>query len=160
MKTQISILLIILNFISCKSNNTIQQHITKNQFTTQRDTLIDLKQNLSLYFGSYHEETKLWYNPYIVKNQKKIKLSIGTDYSGYGSELNYSLSPNSRYLVLDGIIKEYVYENEKDSVLHENYTCSIIDIEKVKSVKQMQEDCGGKWNDKNQWVVGEKVIFE
>ena len=146
--------------IACQ-NHAMSHHqtIEKNNFQ-EKDTLIPLNKNISLYFGSYNEEMKLWYNLYIVKNQKKIKLIKGNDYPGFGSELFYALSPNSKFLVLDGVIKDYVFESEKDSVLHENFKCSIIDLEKVKTVRELQQDCDGNWNDANQWISGGKVIFE
>jgi hypothetical protein len=104
---------------------------------------------------------KLWYNLHIINNEKKIKVGKGTEFKGTGSELYSSLSPNAKYVVVDGIIKEYVHESDKDSTLHENYTCAIIDIKKAKIIKQMQQDCDGSWNKKSQWVSsGGKVVFE
>ena len=104
---------------------------------------------------------KLWYNLHIINKNKRVKVDGGTEYKGTGSELFSSLSPDANYVVVDAIIKGYVYENEVDSSLHENYTCAIIDLKKARIVKQMQQDCDGAWNKKSQWVSSAgKVIFE
>jgi hypothetical protein len=60
---------------------------------------------------------------------------------------------------MDNIIKGYV-QTEKDSVLHENYTCIILDVKKAKIVMSMQTDCGGNWNKKNEWENDGKLLFK
>lgn len=160
MRTLIFTFLIYTICIACQNNAVSNHRTTEKTHLGERDTLIPLNKNLSLYFGSYNDEMKLWYNLYIIKNKKKTKLIQGNEYPGFGSELSYSLSPNSQYLVLDGIIKDYVFESEGDSVLHENYKCSIIDLSQVKVVKELQEDCSGSWDENSKWISGGEVIFE
>ena len=160
MKKCISILMILIIFITCGNTVSHQNRDVLNK-TVKKDTLITLNDTLSLYYASYNSPMKLWYNLHIIKKNKRIKLDNGNGYKGTGSELFSSLSPNANYVVVDGIIKEYVHESSKDSTLHENYTCAIIDIQKAKIIKQMQQDCDGSWNKKNQWVSSAgKVIFE
>jgi hypothetical protein len=160
MKKLTYILMILVIFITCGNTVSHRNHYAQNQ-TVKKDTTITLNNNLSLYYASYNSPMKLWYNLHIINNKKKIKVGKGTEFKGTGSELFSSLSPNAKYVVVDGIIKEYVHENDKDSTLHENYTCAIIDIKKTKIIKQMQQDCDGSWNKKSQWVSsGGKVVFE
>ncbi|PIF46482.1 hypothetical protein CLU96_3520 [Chryseobacterium sp. 52] len=160
MRKMTSALMILVLFITCESMVS-QKHHDANSKTVKKDTIITLNNNLSLYYASYDSNMKLWYNLHIIKNKKRIKVGKGTQYNGTGSELFSSLSPNANYVVVDAIIKEYVHESDKDSTLHENYTCAIIDIKKAKVIKQMQQDCDGSWNKKNQWVSsGGKVVFK
>lgn len=160
MKKNIFILMILIIFVTC-GNVVSQKHPDVQNKTAKKDTVIVLNDTLSLYYASYNNPMKLWYNLHIVNKKKRIKVDKGSEYKGTGSELFSKLSPNAKYVVVDGIIKEYVHESAKDSTLHENYTCAIIDLKKAKIIKQMQQDCDGAWNKKNQWVSsGGKVVFE
>jgi hypothetical protein len=89
--------------------------------------------------------------------KNKLKIVLGFDENNY-SETKINISKSKKYFVLDNIIKGYVYM-QNDSVLHENYTCVIVDIMKAKIVYRMQSDCGGEWNTKNQWIYDNKVLF-
>ncbi|KMQ64634.1 hypothetical protein ACM46_10310 [Chryseobacterium angstadtii] len=159
MKKITTVLMILMILITCGNVASSRNHEVQTK-TEKKDTLIALNNNISLYYASYNNNMKLWYNLYIVNKNKRIKIDKGNKYKGTGSELFSSLSPNANYVVVDAIIKDYVHESDKDSTLHENYTCAIIDVKKAKIVKQMQQDCDGSWNKKNQWVSsGGKVVF-
>ncbi|UWX59792.1 hypothetical protein N0B40_15395 [Chryseobacterium oranimense] len=160
MKKITSIVMILIICITCGNTVSRQNHYVQNK-TIKKDTIITLNDTLSLYYASYNSNTKLWYNIYIIKKKKRIKVGKGNEYKGTGSELFSRLSPNANYVVVDAVIKDYVHESDKDSTLHENYTCAIIDLKKVKIVKQMQQDCDGSWNKKSQWISsGGKVVFK
>lgn len=159
MKKITSILMILIICITCGNTFPHRNHYVQNK-TVKKDTLITLNKTWALYYASYNPDMKLWYNLHIINKKKRTKVGKGTEYKGTGSELFSSLSPNSKYVVVDAIIKDYVHESDKDSTLHENYTCAIIDLNKAKIVKQMQQDCDGSWNKKSQWVSsGGKVVF-
>lgn len=152
--------MILIIVIICR-NPVSSKHYHDQNRVEMKDTLITLNDTLSLYYASYNSNMKLWYNLHIINKNKRVKVDGGTEYKGTGSELFSSLSPDANYVVVDAIIKDYVYENEVDSSLHENYTCAIIDLKKARIVKQMQQDCDGAWNKKSQWVSSAgKVIFE
>ena len=160
MKKITSIIMILIICITCGNTASHRDNYVQNK-TVKKDTIIRLNDTLSLYYASYNSDTKLWYNLYIVKKKKRIKVGKGNEYKGTGSELFSKLSPNANYVVVDAVIKDYVHESDKDSTLHENYTCAIIDLKKVKIVKQMQQDCDGSWNKKSQWISsGGKVVFK
>ncbi|KAB1231373.1 hypothetical protein [Chryseobacterium viscerum] len=160
MKQFITILMILVICITCGNTVSHRNHDVQNK-KVKKDTLITLNNTSSLYYASYNSDMKLWYNLYIINKKKKIKVGKGNEYKGTGSELFSRLSPNANYVVVDSIIKDYVYESDKDSTLHENYTCAIIDLKTAKIVKQMQQDCDGSWNKKSQWVSsGGKVVFK
>ena len=109
-----------------------------------------------LVFLKHNKDYNLYSKPRILY-KNKLKLISGFDDNNYsGAQIN--ISNNKKYFVMDNIIKGYIY-TQIDSVLHENYTCVIIDIKNSKIVYQMQTDCGGKWNTKNQWVYDNKVLF-
>lgn len=161
MKKITSILMILIIFITCGNTVSYRNHDVQQNKKVKKDTIIKLNDTLSLYYASYNSSVKLWYNLHIIHKKKKIKVGKGSEFKGTGSELFSSLSPNAKYVVVDGIIKEYVHESAKDSTLHENYTCAILDIKKAKIIKQMQQGCDGSWNKKNQWVSSDgKVIFK
>ena len=156
-----TILFLSLMCLNCKQNNVQKSVDIKLKFNNKKDTLIRLNDTLSLYYASYNKDLKLWYNLSIVNKNDSVRLIKRSDYFGVGSELFHSLSPNAKYAIVDGIIKGYVQESEKDSILHENYTCAIIDLKKIKIISQIQEDCDGSWNAKNQWVSSNgKVVFD
>lgn len=160
MKKLTFMLMILIIFMTC-GNVVSQKHHDGQNKTVKKDTLIALNDNVSLYYASYNSNMKLWYNLHIINKKKKIKVGKGSKFNGTGSELFSRLSPNAKYVVVDGIIKEYVHESATDSTLHENYTCAIIDLKKAKIVKQLQQDCDGSWDKKNQWVSsGGKVVFK
>ncbi|KXH84966.1 hypothetical protein [Chryseobacterium kwangjuense] len=159
MKKITSILMILVICITCGNTASHRNHEVQDK-TIKKDTTIVLNDTFSLYYASYNSPMKLWYNLHIINKKKKIKVGKGSEFKGTGSELFSSLSPNANYVVVDAIIKEYVHESDKDSTLHENYTCAIIDLKKAKIIKQMQQDCDGSWNKKSQWVSsGGKVVF-
>src|SRR5690606_3472338 len=118
MKSRLIIFTILLQFISCNSQE-------KNELLNDSDALkhktIELTNKFSLYFEKYNNELELWYNPYLIKGKDTIRIE-GYSYDN-GSELQINISPNKNYIVLDNIIKGYVYESEQDSILHENYGC-------------------------------------
>ncbi|MGQ7854370.1 hypothetical protein ACUN24_08985 [Pedobacter sp. WC2501] len=158
MKEFTGMLMILIVFICGTTASVIHPNV---QHKTQKaDTTIILNDTLSLYYGSYNRTMKLWYNLHIINKKKRLKVGKGTGYNGTGSELFAALSPNAKYVVVDAIIKGYVYQTDQDSSLHENYACAIIDINKATIIKQMQQDCDGAWNKKNQWVSSSgKVVF-
>lgn len=158
MKEFTGMLMILIVFICGTTASVIHPNV---QHKTQKaDTTIILNDTLSLYYGSYNRTMKLWYNLHIINKKKRLKVGKGTGYNGTGSELFAALSPNAKYVVVDAIIKGYVHQTDQDSSLHENYACAIIDINKATIIKQMQQDCDGAWNKKNQWVSSSgKVVF-
>lgn len=113
--------------------------------------------NYRLVFLEKNPKTHLYSHPRLLLDgrMKKIK--------GY-SEFNFAdekvqVSANKRYLVMDHIIQGYVHDGT-DSTWHENYTCVIVDTRKQQVVHTMQSDCSGEWNNKNQWISADKVIFD
>jgi hypothetical protein len=130
---------------------------TQKGFLVKKDTLIAINTSVYLSFDTYDTRFKLWYNPYIIKQGKKIKIS---DYNYVnGSELSVKVSPNKRFVLFDEISKGFVYVSETDSVLEENYFCVVIDVDSVNIVYRSQSDCGGEWNDNNQLVSDENILF-
>ncbi|MDQ1096634.1 MULTISPECIES: hypothetical protein [Chryseobacterium] len=159
MKKSAFIIMILGICITCGNTVSRRNHEVQNTMV-KKDTIVPLNDTVSLYYASYNSNMKLWYNLYIVKKNKRIKVGKGNEYKGSGSELFSRLSPNANYVVVDSVIKDYVHESDTDSTLHENYTCAIIDLKKAKIIRQMQQDCDGSWNKKNQWVSsGGKVVF-
>lgn len=165
MKTITISLLFFVSVASCKNskqqNHLLTKNIPKKEIIENKDTIIVLNDSLSIYYATYNPSMKLWYNLYIIKNKSRKKLSSDNKYQGVGSELFSSLSPNAKYVVVDAINKDYVFESANDSVLHENYSCNIINLNTAKIIKTMQEDCSGEWNKKNEWISNDgKIIFK
>ncbi len=112
--------------------------------------------NYKIVFLKFNKEYNLYSNPKILYKGfiKEIK-----DYNNDNFTSNkIKISKNKKYLVMDYIIKGYV-QTQNDSILHENYTCILIDIKKSKIILHMQSDCDGNWNYMNQWVSDNKIIF-
>jgi hypothetical protein len=115
-----------------------------------------ISSDYELVFLKYNKDYNLYSKPRILY-KNKLKIVSGFDDNNY-SEAQINISNNKKYFVLDNIIKGYVYM-QNDSILHENYTCVIIDIKNSKIVYRMQTDCAGVWNTKSQWVYGNKILF-
>jgi len=158
-------------FISCNSQINKQLHLIKytNQIEStplvaitvqisQKDTLVKISADWAMLFLRYDEKMELWYEPYIVDLNNNDTIKIKNYNYENGSIPEIIVSPNVKYFVLDNIIKGYV-ETEEGEKLYENYTCMIIDVENANSIMTMQEHCGGKWNNENNWVSGDEIIF-
>lgn len=110
----------------------------------------------TLVFLKFDKAQNLYSQPKIIYKGKASAIS-DFNLENYTSK-KIKVSKNKKFFVMDNIIKGYVY-TQNDSVLHENYTCVIVDVQKQKIVFEMQSDCGGSWNCKNQWVNNGKVLF-
>jgi hypothetical protein len=116
-----------------------------------------VNKDYSIVFLKYDKTYKLYASPRVLWQNKLIKIK-DFDEDNF-SDISFNIAPNKKYVVMDNIIKGYV-QTEKDSVLHENYTCIILDVKKAKIVMSMQTDCGGNWNKKNEWENDGKLLFK
>jgi hypothetical protein len=116
-----------------------------------------VNKDYSIVFLKYNKAFKLYASPRILWQNKLIKIK-NFDEDNF-SDVKINIAPNKKYIVMDNIIKGYVH-TEKDSVLHENYTCVILDVKKAKIIMSMQTDCGGEWNKKNEWGNNGKLLFK
>lgn len=119
--------------------------------------LVPISKNCQLGFRSYNAEFGLYQQPYILQDGIKKNINNYSSDNFSGGEI-LAISPNKRFLVMDNIIKGYVEDGETKQ-LHENYLCVIVDVRRQKVVWQMQSDCSGSWNARNEWVSGGKIIF-
>jgi hypothetical protein len=110
----------------------------------------------SIVFLKFNKSYNLYSSPRILWQNKLVKIKNFEEDNFAGTKLK--VAPNKKYVVMDNIIKGYVH-TEKDSMLHENYTCVILDIKKAKIIMSMQTDCGGDWNKKNEWENDGKLLF-
>lgn len=159
-KFYLAILLLVLNSTFLYSQ---KKRINRSLPKFSADTLIELRGNTILTF----DKTKVlsdsihyfFSNATLHVGARKTKI-YNSNYSQPYSELNIALSPNHRYMLLDRIEYGFVYINENDSVLHQNYFCDIIDVRNAKIKLSLQSDCDGFWNNKNQFVKPDgKVLF-
>lgn len=111
----------------------------------------------SIVFLKFNKAFNLYSSPRILRQSKLIKIKDFDEHNFSGVKIN--IAPNKKYIVMDNIIKGYV-QTEKDSLLHENYTCVILDVKKAKIIMSMQTDCGGEWNKKNEWENDGKLLFK
>ena len=119
--------------------------------------LHEITKEYQLGFMSYDREFEMYQKPILKKGKNILKIN-GYDDSNFSDGNVISISPNNKFIVLDYISKGYVeHNNEKE--LYENYFCVIIDLIKHKVVAQLQSDCGGEWNNNNQFVSNGKIVF-
>ena len=155
---RIIIILGIIAVVADTCGQTTKKQDTNHNTVSREDTLIKLSKTHGILYLKYDKELGLWYEPCIIDFKNNDTLKIKNFSYENGSELHFRLSPNKKYVVIDNIIKGYV-EIEDDEELYENYMCAILDIINANTVMTMQEDCGGEWNGKNEWISGGKVIF-
>lgn len=117
--------------------------------------------NCNLGFLKYDKEMDLYYLPYLIKNGKSLPIKNYNHDNGCDlGSMNSSVSSNGKYFIIGNIIKGYVDDGIKKR-LHENYLCSIVDIEGDSIVVgSLQERCSGTWNNKNQFIFENEIVFE
>ena len=115
-----------------------------------------INKEYSIVFLKFNKTFKLYSSPRILWQNKLIKIKDFDDNNFSGGKIQ--IAPNKKYVVMDNIIKGFI-QKEKDSILHENYTCVLINVNKAKIITSMQTDCGGKWNTKSGWENDGKLIF-
>ena len=121
---------------------------------------LKITDQIELIFLTYNEEFNLYSDPRLIKNgvTSKIKGYEDTTYTGIYA-IDIKISENKHYVKMDAISKGYVELSDKDSILHENYQCVIIDIKKSKVVWSGVRKCDGEWKD-NQWISHGQVEFD
>lgn len=119
---------------------------------------VPITKTYTLGFSAYNKEFQMYQKPFILMGKKKYKIQ-GYDNENYSGGSILSVSPNKKYIVLDYISKGYV-DDGTNKTLYENYLCVIVDVSKKLVVKEMQEDCGGNWNENNEWVNNGQLIFD
>ncbi len=116
-----------------------------------------ISNHCTLIFERFDKGNKLYANPYLLLKNKRIKINeFDTDNF---TDTAVVISPNKKFLVMDYIVKGFVYSTTGDSSFVENYHCVIVDINKAKVVFHLQSDCAGKWNAANHWIKDDKIIF-
>jgi hypothetical protein len=99
----------------------------------------------------------MWYCPrLVINNDTLIIKDLPTE---NGSELSIRKSPNSNFFVLDNIIKDYIEDGNGNRILHENYTCAIINVKEEKVEQYLESECDGLWSSQNEWISGGSVVF-
>jgi hypothetical protein len=99
----------------------------------------------------------MWYSPKLIVNSDTLVIK---DFPlENGSELSIKKSPNSNFFVLDNIIKGFVTDETGKEIIHENYTCLIIDVKEATVEQSLQSECDGFWNNQNEWISSDRVIF-
>ena len=160
MKTnKLLILSVLCLFISgCKNNVKAETVSFEHTSVLLKDTLVKISSDWAILFLRYDEKMELWYDPYILDLNNNDTIKIENYNYENGSIPDIIVSPNAKYFVLDNIIKGYV-ETEEGKKLHENYKCTIIDLKAANSIIKMQQHCGGEWDNENNWVSGDEIIF-
>lgn len=154
MKRLIYIVLLMFNISCVKTTAKTEQPVYRLKITEQ-DELI---------FLNYNKEFKLYSKPRLSKNGVISKIEgygdeyEDTTYTGIYS-IDIKISENKHYVKIDAISKGYVELSDKDSLLHENYQCVIIDIKKSKVVWSGVRMCDGEWKN-NQWISNGQVEFD
>lgn len=154
MKHLIYITLLMFNISCVKTTAKTEQPVYRLKISEQEE----------LIFLNYNKEFKLYSKPRQSKNGVISKIEgygdeyENTTYTGIYS-IDIKISENKHYVKMDAISKGYVELSDKDSMLHENYQCVIIDIKKSKVVWSGVQMCDGEWKD-NQWISHGQVEFD
>ncbi|WP_299253242.1 hypothetical protein [uncultured Cytophaga sp.] len=169
-------LIFVFNLLSCQnysnqdvkivlSNNepkVVDKIKTATELNKPKNIFIDSTKIISfklfkIIFLEYNNEFKMWYYPKLIINNDTLQIKDLPIENG--SELSIDKSPNGKYFVLDNIIKGYVEDDNGNKILHENYTCVIINVKEAKVEQFLQSECDGVWNERNEWISSDNVIF-
>lgn len=123
--------------------------------------IIDITPNCKLGFSRYDKNTDLYYQPYLIKNGETLPIKNYPIDNGCNSGyIDLKVSPNKKHFIIENIIKGYSNDGEGEK-LHENYLCSIVNIEGDSiALGSLQDRCDGEWNNKNQFVFENKIVFD
>jgi hypothetical protein len=153
------LLVSLIFFAACKKPSEKIEKITmkavgqpKNEFVKK----IILSGNTTLAFAKKDTIFDLYYEPFFIVNNKHYSLEGFNNKNRSNGDI-LGVSPNGNYFVMDYLTVDYVNRNG-ENILHENYFCVVIDIQSKQILHQMQSDCGGEWNRKNQWISAGKVV--
>lgn len=139
--------------ISCVQNkgNKIDSNDSVNACN---DTIININSFYALILSKCNEDSGLRYsNPVIQSNQAKRNIDLFLNTSKI--EFDFHISENQKFLVMCYIADNgFVYKSESDSIYHEIYRCSMIELNTGKVIKAelSPEESTGVWNDENKWV--------
>jgi hypothetical protein len=109
-----------------------------------------------LAYKKYDSKAKMYLGARLVKMGKEYLIK-GFSAKRY-SKFEFLLSPNKKYIVLQTLEAGY-FEGEKGKQYHENAFCYIINLKSNSVLEQLQSACGGSWDNNNNWVNNEEVIF-
>lgn len=164
--------LLIGSFLSCESklekqiilkrDDVSKGERTINTFSKTIDNLTDsIKvvhyKEFQLLFTQFNKEFNLWYSPKLIINSDTLLIEGLANENG--SELSIKKSPNSDFFIMDNIIKGYVEDENGAQILHENFTCVIVNVKEAKIVQSLQSECDGSWNSHNEWIFEDIIIF-
>jgi len=145
-----------------KNDSVNEDEKTINTFSETVDSFTDsIKvihyEEFQLVFTQFNKEFRLWYSPKLVVNTDTLLIEGLANENG--SELSISKSPNGNFFVMDNIIKGYVEDGNGEKILHENFTCIIVNVKEAKVIQNLQSECDGSWNNQNEWVSADNIVF-
>jgi hypothetical protein len=109
-----------------------------------------------IYLAKFNKKYNLYTQPKIVFKKKHHSIK-GFDKNNFcGTDIK--ISPNKKFIVLEHISKGLVYDGKKNNLV-ETYHCVVINVAQYKVVKHLQSECGGEWNEQNEWVNNGETIF-
>lgn len=154
--------LAILSFLCCSSCVGIKDNKTdgnnnkviNDSVNTCNDTIININSTYSLILSQCNENDRVRYsNPAIQSN--KIKRDIDLFLNTSKIELDFHISENQKFLVMCYIAENgSVYKTESDSIYHEIFRCSMIELNTGKVIidELSPEESTGVWNSQNKWI--------
>lgn len=159
-------------FFSCESKSE-KQIIVKNKTLSNNEKNIEslnettngftdsIKvvncKEFQLLFTQFNKEINLWYSPKLIVNNDTLLISGISNENG--SELSINKSPNGNLFIMDNIIKGYVENDNGEKILHENFTCLIVNVKEAKVELSLQSECDGSWNSQNEWISNGNIVF-
>lgn len=71
-----------------------------------------------------------------------------------------SVSPNGAYAVFSTSTVRWDYYSEADSALYHKWRAILVDLSTAEVKKHCPFDCGDHWNESNQWLDDDEVVFD
>lgn len=142
------------------NNNNV---VIYDRINAYNDTIINIDSMYVLVLNQCNENGVIRYsNPIIQSGERKRKLGIFMNTSNV-DELDFYVSENQKYLVMCYIADNgFVYRSESDSIYHEIYRCSMIELISGKVIRNelSPKECSGQWDINNKWSDGKNVLID
>ncbi|MFT6923956.1 MAG: hypothetical protein ACJA1C_002976 [Crocinitomicaceae bacterium] len=117
----------------------------------------EINERYSVGYKSYDEEFDAYSEMWIISVDDTLWVEGGIEANSCGIE---SVSPNGEYAVFSTVSVRWDNSSDIDSMLYHKWNAVLVDLSTAEVLKHCPSDCGTEWNNHNQWLNDNEVIFD